>query len=169
MANETFDISSLALNYAVWLSTITQQLMDWDYSEVSGSGRYRGHDRFALLEISISKNDNPNSNLYSDQNVLVWSVDPSSFPDDIKEMGLPSLKQLGTFLLYHIQAIKGERVQLRMEIKRAGFGLTDDWGRACCRAMCRAIVSCFDEHEHAINEEYAAEWFARVEKNGRKL
>jgi hypothetical protein len=169
MANETFDISDIALHHAAWLSTITQQLIDWDYSEVKGSGWFKKHDKFALLEISINKNNTPQSNSFSDKNALVWSVDAQTFPQSWKEIGLPLLKQIATFFLYHVEAIKGERVPLCIEVTRAGFTESDDWRKACCGAMCRAIISCFDEHEHAINEDYAADWFARFEKNGRRL
>ncbi len=135
------------------LSTITQQLIEWDFSELYGIGFYRGHDKYAHIEIKVYPTD-------ANVDYLHWNVIHALLPNQEIKGAQDALNPYVKFIGNYLSAIKNKRVNLVFEIARVGFSATDSWTKACGTAYIDAFVSAFDQDKFNRAKEISDLYFA---------
>jgi hypothetical protein len=132
------------------LHSVKDKVSVWNGEPLKGIGHYRGHDKYAYLEISVyqydSYPDKANLNRFSGS-FVDWKVDKEIFPFCIYQNNKKELFNYARAIVAIFSTLIGRHINLIFEINFAGHHPTDNWGKgACGRAFINAIISCFDEN-----------------------
>ncbi|MGV3460615.1 MAG: hypothetical protein ACO1N9_09210 [Flavobacterium sp.] len=132
------------------LHSVKDKISLWNGELLKGIGFYRGHDKYAYLEISVYEYGSyPNKNKLDrfSGSFIDWKIDKEVFPFHISQNNKKELFNYARAIVAIFSNLIGRHVDLIFEITFAGHHPTDNWGKgACGRAFINAIVSCFDEN-----------------------
>ncbi|WP_299716285.1 hypothetical protein [uncultured Tenacibaculum sp.] len=119
-------------------SSIREKVLDWNLETLNGTGYSRnGHENFAFFEVKIIKSDTKESN-------MLWKVNPELFPSKLFEESEKYILRSSNLFLNYIKIIKGENINLNIEIINALYSPVDRFYRASFQAMNKALINCFD-------------------------
>jgi hypothetical protein len=134
---------------------IKNEIRNWNFEKLTGIGKKRGHDKYAILEINVFRfidypdKDKIKENYKSirfNESYVIWKLSDLQFPKDMYEYGKDELIQSAEAVIDLFSIIKEQRLDLVFEIVWAGYGVTDRWGMGAVNsAFVNAILSCFDD------------------------
>lgn len=131
--------------YSVELNKINENLIDWDYSEVYGEAcykKYTGHFGFVKIKISKVEGEFPTHQLVNNLSE--------------KELPIPFLNEITkslNFFIAYLRGIKGERIELKIEIIDATYHIVDSRHTDFQVATFYAICNCFNKTLRKISEQ----------------
>lgn len=118
-------------------SKIIPQIMDWDLSPIEGVGYYRKIQHYGHIELKMYITEG----IYT-QPEIIWNIEEYQIPKEpIREVINKHLSFFYNFLV----SIKGNRLNLKIEITNGSFHPVDSGRWGFPNATICALINCFDK------------------------
>ena len=131
------------------LKQVSERIVRWDFSPVTGYGMFRKHHSYAHIEIKMYKSVETKFN----ESQIIWNVPTENIPKDLDYKS--GVRKSITFFLNFLSTLKGENNNIVFEINDASYHVIDtskiyDYEYATIYA----IIDCFDKTILNFDKDY---------------
>lgn len=130
------------INTASLLSTVYNQILNWDFEALSGEAFYNKTRSKAYIKINIYKT--PNDDF--PRSKVIWNADDALIIKHYPSFRAEVENELN-FILKHISAVQGKPIRLTFEINDAIYDFTCFSHNPFEKATRLAIIDCFSNED----------------------